>query len=231
MILDNIPPELGNALKIVREYADRISAGKGEDPNIVFTQLLNSEDQRVPLNWNGTCHYTYYKEDCALLIKKYLDQAETEGKNILVENKPFGISRNTLVQQFYQGALYLVERLDPNGKYKLLRTRLEFQKHKEGVMVYWKYKMPIKTEALSYDGIPVDIDAGPKIKEELIDFLENGKDETKFQKSGLALSQEHQDYIKDLCSGISNIIPLVVNSNRIIIVKSSFAASAIKEKA
>ena len=222
--IEELPPEIDQALKIVQQYAVLLGNKQQRDSALILTELL-SLDGTVPLKWTGKGNYPYYKELYAKKVKEIVDLMVTEGKNRFLVSREFGVAKNTLMSMLVQGWMYLSERMDDEqGTYKTLRGRIELCKELTGIRLRWKTNITSSAAALSYTGTGEDVSHAPSFKNDLLEYLENGPEESKYEKVGLSLKDEQIEWIRDICKDIPNIFIMHLSSYKITIVRSSHAA-------
>jgi len=97
------------------------------DPNMQ-SKVVNLLVHNKPLGWHRRSNAPYYKEKYALDVKRAFDKMMETGKEqcyyYSTFREKYGIERSTLYTRIYQGARYLVEKMDTaDGKYaKFLRN-------------------------------------------------------------------------------------------------------------
>ena len=219
----SLQPEVNEALKVIKRFVTLVALQNKTPDSVVMSELMQL-DMTIPLNANNKGIYPYYRQEHAKTVKKIIDTMLEEKKNSSLSAKEFGVSRYTLLAIINQGWMYLSERMDEADKYKLLRHKIEVCKITNGVKLCWKQNVSLSVSNPDYVGTLEDVDSAPPIKEELLNFLENGLDETKYVKTGLHLSVAQIDWIKDMCDGVPNVLILALSDTKVLIVRSSTAA-------
>jgi hypothetical protein len=102
-----------------------------------------SEQQTSPAglvarrNWSASTNCPYYSERPALQLKAILDQMEAS-KDYAIPKDP-RLSKGSMVQKLSQAWLFLIDHLDPDGKYRQMRLEIMIIKDgPAGVTLHWR---------------------------------------------------------------------------------------------
>lgn len=109
----------------------------------------------------------YYNEEYAAAAKDLLERLHKDGNALRIDKH--SVSTKTLRLQYYQGAKYLLDNLDPEGKYKALYSKTVCRTFDDYLELH--AKAGLKT-----------IEAAPIIlwREKLESFFESAKPKDKF---------------------------------------------------
>ena len=134
-------------------------------------------------------HLFYYEEKHALATKKILESLHESGLPIRI--RPTKQSLSTLRQQYYHGAYFLLDNLDPNGIYKRF-----FDRTRASIASGEYLEFTIKPCADNISPLE-DIEVVTPWKEEFMLFLDNAGPNAKFYKPGVSLSQQDLIWINN----------------------------------
>lgn len=153
-----------------------------------------------------TFHGPYYNKEHALEVKDYLNVLHTNRRSLKIVSS--GLSINTLRLKFYQGKKYLLDNLDPEGKYKNLINRTKCITMAD----YLELHIKQDTKVLYAETI--------EWKPAFLDFIENAQLGTKFPcPDNIMLSNEEVQWIKDQLDPLSDLFIYDVKPNKFLVIR------------
>lgn len=151
-----------------------------------------------PANWGRKSNAPYYKGFYAEWLKVHIDKMMASTNDLVFRYAVFcgdneaEMTHETLYNQVYQSKRYLLERLDPLGKYKQWDKLVDTKKEKGlGVTIRYNklYRMQLDGKDLpSPDEVNPQAHI-PKWKKSMEEWLESGET-TPFVEEKLALNEE-----------------------------------------
>ena|SRR2546425_920100 len=88
-------------------------------------------------NWSPSTNGPYYREGYAKELKTYLDQMQRPKDCVIPDEFRLGRRRSTRVK-VNQAWLFLIDHLDPDGKYRQMRLEIRIRLTLAGVDLQWK---------------------------------------------------------------------------------------------
>lgn len=156
----------------------------------------------------------YYKEHYALELQPYLDMMIAQQKAIEFKYANYKhLGKKTLRLKIYQAFLYLVDNLDPSGKYFELKNQTMVLLKQHGVRISFvdKIKIPL------HGAIVEDDEAGsgrvtPFWKDKVDEFVSTAPVGEKLRIAGLKLSDTEVAELEASFVGITGVIARITNS-------------------
>lgn len=151
----------------------------------------------------------YYKERFALQLKPWLDKMIENKEDIIFLYSDFNwVSKNSLYLLLNQAFKYLLEHMDPDGKYAELRQIIEVRRAKDthGMPrgVSFQYAKDVKLGANQFKGTTMqEMD---KWRQEMEEYLESGEVNQPFYRDKLVISRAEREELEDLLSQFADII-------------------------
>lgn len=199
---------------------------------------LKREQSQVehPDGWRKTSTSSYYTERHALQLKPTLDALIADPDLVKVftaEKMKKAVS--TLYLQVWQSWKYLIDHLDPDGKYAELRRAICIGKGRGTIRLHRQKR--------SYETVPLEADdeseaAGAALSERrlkwksyLLNFIENAVEGEIYEETGLHLIQEDLEWLHTYLTGIDDKYATIrVSPSGFKLVKSEALAHQIKQK-
>ena len=178
-------------------------------PNVAEAMVTLVTSER-PQGWDRRSTATYYKPRFAREIQPDIDKQIESRKDLLYRydiwcTDETRISPQTLYARINMASRYLVEKLDPTGKYAMWNAE---------AIVRRITGLGIRISVESHDHVPLSAEIvepkedAPKWKSELEDWLESESDEP-FVKERLALTEDEVKQIKGQFVNMAGVIASV----------------------
>lgn len=191
--------------------------GGNPDAFVAAAKMILEQQTKIrPRGWSKKSRSPYYTEECAYNMKEIFDSMIQDGKRRVMYFKDYPkVREETLLQKVNQGKLYLLQRLDPDGKYAQFCAKL-FIRHRRGIGLIFDLSRPIAklitSPLMENDEIEI-----VELREDINNFLSEGKIGEKLERIGLSLSPENLEEIENMLEGVPNILSKVtLNSIKII---------------
>lgn len=160
-------------------------------PNKQFSRnLAEASEIRKKRRVNNT----YYNEKNALIIKQVLDRLLEDPQNVARWNWTdfTSVTQNVLKLKIYNGWNYLIDYLDPEGKYLDLRSSVQLTTDEQGLVTR---RSPSIGSAIVFKELPSTPtgDSTPWRKQ-VVDFLEDSL-QKKLVLTNLNLSKSDEEWI------------------------------------
>jgi len=157
--------------------------------------------RKKPLGWSRKSFATYYNEHYALQLKRELDLMLENKKSRLIALGQTMKTTSTIYLFVNQAWRYLIENLDPDGRYGTHKNNCRIQRvHGRGVAIWWRETIDeIKGEEISEKK---DI---KKWKMQVDDYLISD-DIKPLHLERLILSVEEVEQLKEELSDLENIV-------------------------
>jgi hypothetical protein len=228
--LEDISPAGVEALKVLSEEVRRIAMRMKRDGNshditeraLHLMSLFNVEPT-VPIGWSKNSGTPYYKEKYALRVKAILDIMITdETKDRIIDPTKMKMTRESIKAMLTQGWLWLIDKHGKASVYADMRSRIKICQVSDGIKLVWAHVIP-PDGTMSYTGDEHSkATLHPRWKDELITWIEQGEDGTKFEKSGVTMTPEQLEYIKNLvneCMSSACIIVGSLKTTKVLLIK------------
>ncbi len=153
--------------------------------------------------------WPYYKERYAVAVRKLLDT--------LFENKEFlrvpavGLTVETLRQQYFQGSQFLVDYMDPDGRYGVMKSEVRCRAYKRDGFIELNRRITIE------DQVPTTDTVRPW-RDELLEFLEIAEPGSKYQKP-VKMSDADQSWARSQLEPFGAEFIWQVTNREIIVIK------------
>lgn len=150
----------------------------------------------------------YYTEKYALWARDILDKLHADKLPVKVTAENAAIQTERL--RYYQGSAYLIERLDPTGKYRELKEQTRCQDFSDFLLftARKKRKVSVPTVVTTDDW-----------KTKLDDFIDNAIHGEKFARPNILLAQSELDYIASRLVGVETLFQNLSNTGRILVIR------------
>jgi len=170
-------------------------------------KIKQSLEKHRPQHWSRLANAPYYRAKYAAEIKIILDQMIADGENRVIFYKDHpGLNSNTLYNKLFQAKKYLLDKLDPDGKYSLFCESLHIHK-KRGVGIH----LDIDRNIL--DGTPEGFKAqtlsntnSEEWKSKIEIFIKNSQSGDVLHMKNLALSPEEIEDIEITLFSLNDIM-------------------------
>lgn len=162
--------------------------------------------ERVEQFWMSRRTGTYYKKHFADELIPVLESMLEEGDDPKPREFRYSkfprYTKKTLLTKISQSWMFLRDKMDPTGKYRKLWDITQLTPRATGILLHYIHTKAV--EPMQADVVD-DVKITFKWKEEMEKFLEEGQVGEKFQKTGLSLTQEQQDDIKNSFVGLEGV--------------------------
>lgn len=191
----------------------------------VQQKFVESVVHNKPVGWSRKSQATYYKERYALELKKVLDDMMVSNKEFVFGyawfEKTFGLGKDSLYLRVYQSMRYLLEKLDPDGKYKTFwETKIEMHRER-GKGVTLRFRHEYQTGGPEF--VPTEVMPQveePKWKQRMKAWLESD-DETPFSQNNIILSPEEITELEIQLSALGDSILSSITAHSVKLIKRS----------
>jgi len=172
-----------------------------------------------PQGWSKHSKSSYFKKQYAEEIREHIDQQIATGQDLVFRYdtwcKTLGISERTLYARFNQAIMFLVQRMDPTGKYSEWYDSVDIdcKTSKVGIIMStakFEATKSIKPELIT------PRQSLPQWRKELMDWLESDSEEP-YCKENIALSNEEILSLREFLTQDGLMVD--IKCNKIAIVK------------
>jgi hypothetical protein len=157
--------------------------------------------------------WPYYKESVAIAVRDKLDRLHERKvpQRIIAD----GISVHTLRLQYYQGVHYLLDELDPDGKYRELynNTKAETKVYEGYIELFVRRRGGIGAAAM--------LDNDGTWKEQLEEFLTVATPGAKFQRVNIVITDDDKNWIDGLLNPLGELFISKVDNNSVLIIRDT----------
>lgn len=182
-----------------------------KDP-VMAAKMVNAVvPSKRPAGWSRRANAPYFKEHFGLEMKATLDTVLDKKEDVVYDYKTFeaiGMSRTTVYLRVNQSLHYLIEYLDPDGKYRDawdnkiqitkergVGVRISLLEHcREGYQSNFTPRTVIPKAEM------------PEWRRKMEKFLETAEPGDKFYKEGLALPPEEVKELNDSFIGVEGFL-------------------------
>ena len=156
-------------------------------------------------------------------VKAILDiMVLDETKDRVIDPTKMKMTRESIKAMLTQGWLWLIDKHGKDSVYADMRSRIKICQVSDGIKLVWVHSIP-PDGTMSYTGDEHSkATLHPRWKDELITWIEQGEDGSKFEKSGMTMTPEQLEYIKNLvdeCKASAFIIIGSFKSTKILLIK------------
>ena len=173
-----------------------------------------------PQGWGRKSTATYFKKVYADELIPHIDSQIESGKDLIfrynVWCQQLHISERTLYTRFNQAILFLLERLDPTGKYNKWYDSVDIDTKSNSLGIVFSVVRSQMAQAIKPELIE-PAQSLPKWRTQLADWLENDESDS-FVREHLALSPEDITKLRDEFMGNEGLM-VDIKSHSIKIVK------------
>lgn len=156
--------------------------------------------------------WPYYKERYAEAVRKLLDKLFADPSKEFLRIPAVGMAVETLRQQFFQGAAYLVDNMDPDGLYARMQKETRCRAYKRDGFIELNRRITIE------DQVAQDTVAVIPWKAQILEFLEIAEPGNKFRKA-LKLDDSDQMWIRSNLEPFGAEFIWQVTNREVIIIK------------
>ena len=173
-----------------------------------------------PAGWGRKSNASYFKKSYADLLLPYIDQQIESKKDLILRYNiwctKLRISEKTLYTLCNQAILFIIERLDPTGKYATWYETVDIDSKTSQMGILFSIARAEAAKNLKAEVIE-PADTLPQWRNQLADWLESGSEEP-FVKECLTLSPEEIAKLREEFMGNDGLM-VSIKSNSIRIVK------------
>jgi len=208
-------PRIKEALAVLYSEIGKITQEKAAQERLLKALINISPDR--PKGWSMRSNACYYKEKFGKILAGILVEfVKGHPKNIFVASKSVRVSSTSMKFFLNQAWLWLIEHDEEKGPfYKILRTNTMIIHAVGGAKLVWNEELsPAMIELIQIE------DHGVKWKNDILDFVEHSEDGSKLELKGLNLSVSQMEWIKKLCSQISDVFILAISTGEVIIMRN-----------
>lgn len=179
-------------------------------------KIISLVISKNPIGSSKTSVYPYYKKYYGEWIKPKVDLMISTKETIFFPYKTFcgpnweTQSANTLYSKINQGIRFLVENLDPDGKYHQWNELKNVSKNKMkgGVFIEWIKELQLDIDGKLPEAMMISDTSGLNVatwRRELDEWIESGND-TPFLKERLCLSKQEVYDLKVMLNAVKGIM-------------------------
>lgn len=176
-----------------------------KNPDVLKHYVKKNKEKLRPITNSESSNTPYYREKFAKELLPVLDAVLVDNKARIFRYSNYpSMQPSTLRARIEQAWYYVMDYLDPEGRYRVLRKNANLVRSQNGLIL-----MMIddnKTEPMIADIIS-EFEMSPRSwKLAFEDFIENGKEGEKKVFGNLNLVEEDMTYINNSLFGIENIV-------------------------
>lgn len=174
-----------------------------------------------PQGWGRKSTAPYFKKEYAERFRPHIDQ-QIESKQELVYRydvwcKTLNISERTLYNQLHQGILFLIEKLDPTGKYAKWWNEVVVDTKTNKVGIVLSLKKTDINNTLPKPEFVEPRDMMEVWKRELYDWMESDSEEP-FVKENICLNEEEIRELKNKFESLEGVMA-DIRSSKVSVIK------------
>lgn len=171
--------------------------------------VLDQAISKRPSNWSRRSNAPYYNEKYASVTKKVIDEMMIDRDDRLYPLTQFpGKSIETIYLRLNQSWRYVMEKMDPDGRYRKFNQMFRIRRIKD-VGVKIEMIEESKNDELLNTFVPlkvVDNEKKMTMPERIDAFIESAKVGGEFHEFGLCLTSDQIKDIKNSMADIQNFI-------------------------
>lgn len=175
-----------------------------------------------PKHWSLKSNAPYYRESFALGVKKVLDRMIETMRDQIYYYKDFPENTpNSIYLKFQQARKYLLDHLDPDGKYADFNQAISVRKM-TGVGVKISIRQDVLQSIVSggADFMPKEMTTDKLAwKEKMFDYIQNGEVGIPFLATNLTLDEDEQHALEVQLAGLGDSIVYRITEREVKVVK------------
>ena len=210
---------------LIERVQKLFNVASADELKSLLDRSAQNKKQNRP-NHSKSTNATYYRERYAIELRGTLDEMMAEHAQGIYENRLFRydespLSKNSLYLYVQQSRQYLLDNLDPDGKYAKFMEYIRWGK-RHGLGIEIKYDRMICSPGTTIRASKVvEEDKQSAVwKDKLDKFLETAPERATLVIDKLALSEEEIAEVESQITGLQNVL-FDIKSSRIKIAKLS----------
>lgn len=183
--------------------------------------------QEKPEGWSRTASAPYYKEAFGNALKPHLDKIHEDNDYIIYFDCPkLRMSVAACYARVYQGWRWLIDKADPDGKYRLLKASCQIDRGRNSVRISFGKVGRLKM----LEGETFKMAKG--WREQLVDYVENAPDGSDpLEVKSIPFTDEDLDWLGTYLGAVDEIVATIkITTTSYKVCKNSILARRIKEK-
>lgn len=135
-------------------------------------RIVAFKNPTKPRSWNKKTNAPYYREKYGLELKAMLDKMMIDGQHRIFRFDEFPeLSKNSLYLKVNQSKLYLLENLDPDGRYAHYLNHVRIRRTRVGV----RLSSDTENDGSFMPSTVITINAQDSLREKIDKFLEESQ--------------------------------------------------------
>lgn len=163
--------------------------------------------------------WPYYAEEYANVVKKLLDNLATTKRPQIVRSE--GIKIATIKSQYYQGLQYLLDYMDPDKRYDMIKnaTKASTDHYNSTITITHKLSASRAFDNAVNQALTNALDGG--WRERFEDYIMTAKAGEKFHITNVILSDADVAYAKNMLVPVDELFFYRIDSKEILVVRDN----------
>ena len=213
--------KLTAALEILSKYIANPASNK-----TVLSLISSSLEKKLPGGWKKSSVAPYYTEKHARSLMEWLSQLLKEDgtfnyeEEIAFPKESLSCSLKSQSIRIFQSWKYLIDHLDPDGKWAALRKAIRVRITSQGIFLRWKRnEKEISIMESKIDGAIVPTKEKTLLwRQELETFVATCKDGDMFKKNKVLFSKEDMEWIQAYIGNTPDLYILKLTNKLLVVV-------------
>lgn len=173
----------------------------------VRKSVIQNKPIEKPHGWKSSSNPPYFKERFALEFKLALDKMMESGEDMEYRYADFKMTKDSMYLRVAQSRMYLLERLDPEGKYAKFLEQITITRERTGVRLSFCRDIRVRRQGDEPDFFPSVIDAigQASLRNKIVDWLEVSKSGDIFDLDKLSLPADEVNELQILLAPLENV--------------------------